>query len=146
MSISVHAWMKRSRQEGALDRDNAGRRARYGGWQVPAVERCALGMRRWYDCCHDNEYRQHHHCGLCTGDRSDGSDLTSLDTPYVMQAVREEAGNEQETLVTVVHLMTSGQVRLSADAPRPSGSCRQPRTWPRKAVEGAFPCRHHPGQ
>jgi hypothetical protein len=33
-----------------------------------------------------------------------------------MQAVREEAGNEQETLATVVHLMTSGQVRLSADA------------------------------
>jgi DNA-binding transcriptional regulator YiaG len=34
----------------------------------------------------------------------------------VMQAVREEAANEQETLATVVHLITSGQVRLSADA------------------------------
>jgi hypothetical protein len=39
--------------------------------------------------------------------------LTLLD---VMQAVREAAANEQETLATVVHLMTSGQVRLSADA------------------------------
>jgi hypothetical protein len=34
----------------------------------------------------------------------------------VMQAVREAAANEQETLATVVHLMTSGQVRLSDDA------------------------------
>ena len=33
-----------------------------------------------------------------------------------MQAVREAAANEQETLATVVHLMTSGQVRLSVDA------------------------------
>jgi hypothetical protein len=43
--------------------------------------------------------------------RSDA--LTLLD---VMQAVREEAANEQETLATVIHLITSGQVRLSADA------------------------------
>jgi hypothetical protein len=43
--------------------------------------------------------------------RSD--DLTLVD---VMQAVREEAANEQETLATVIHLLTSGQVRLSADA------------------------------
>jgi hypothetical protein len=43
--------------------------------------------------------------------RSDA--LTLLD---VMQAVREAAANEQETLATVVHLLTSGQVRLSDDA------------------------------
>jgi hypothetical protein len=34
----------------------------------------------------------------------------------VMQAVREEAANEQETLATIVHLLNSGQVRLSAQA------------------------------
>jgi hypothetical protein len=34
----------------------------------------------------------------------------------VMQAVREEAVNEQETLATIVHLLSSGQVRLSAPA------------------------------
>ena len=34
----------------------------------------------------------------------------------VMQAVREAAANEQETLATVVHLISSGQVRLSDDA------------------------------
>jgi hypothetical protein len=39
--------------------------------------------------------------------------LTLLD---VMQAVREVAASEQETLATVVHLLTSGQVRLSAQA------------------------------
>jgi hypothetical protein len=39
--------------------------------------------------------------------------VTLLD---VMLAVREEAANEQETLATVVHLLTSGQVRLSDDA------------------------------
>jgi hypothetical protein len=39
--------------------------------------------------------------------------LTLLD---VMQAVREAAANEQETLATVVHLISSGQVRLSDDA------------------------------
>jgi hypothetical protein len=39
--------------------------------------------------------------------------LTLLD---VMQAVREAAANEQETLATVVHLLTSGQVRLSDEA------------------------------
>jgi len=43
--------------------------------------------------------------------RSDA--VTLLD---VMQAVREEAANEQETLATVVHLLSSGQVRLSAHA------------------------------
>jgi hypothetical protein len=43
--------------------------------------------------------------------RSDA--LTLLD---VMQAVREAAASEQETLATVVHLLTSGQVRLSDDA------------------------------
>jgi hypothetical protein len=36
----------------------------------------------------------------------------------VVQAVREVAASEQETLVTVVHLITSGQVRLSDDARR----------------------------
>jgi len=40
-------------------------------------------------------------------------DVTLLD---VIQAVREEAANDQETLATVVHLISSGQVRLSADA------------------------------
>jgi hypothetical protein len=39
--------------------------------------------------------------------------LTLLD---VMQAVREVAASEQETLATVVHLLTSGQMRLSAQA------------------------------
>jgi hypothetical protein len=43
--------------------------------------------------------------------RSDA--LTLLD---VMQAVRAAAANEQETLATVVHLLASGQVRLSDDA------------------------------
>ena len=43
--------------------------------------------------------------------RSDA--LTLFD---VMQAVREEAANEQEALATVSHLLTSGQVRLSDDA------------------------------
>jgi hypothetical protein len=33
-----------------------------------------------------------------------------------MQAVSEVAANEQETLATVVHLISSGQVRLSDDA------------------------------
>jgi hypothetical protein len=34
----------------------------------------------------------------------------------VMQAVSEVAANDQETLATVVHLLSSGQVRLSAHA------------------------------
>jgi hypothetical protein len=34
----------------------------------------------------------------------------------VMQAVREAAANEQERLATIVHLLSSGQVRLSAPA------------------------------
>jgi hypothetical protein len=34
----------------------------------------------------------------------------------VIQAVREAAANEQETLATVVHFIASGQVRLSDDA------------------------------
>ena len=34
----------------------------------------------------------------------------------VIQAVREVAATEQETLATVVHLLTSGQVRLSDEA------------------------------
>jgi hypothetical protein len=34
----------------------------------------------------------------------------------VMQAVSEVAANEQETLAVMVHLLTSGQVRLSAPA------------------------------
>jgi hypothetical protein len=42
-------------------------------------------------------------------------DVTLLD---VFQAVREVAANEQETLATMVHLLTSGQVRLSDDAIR----------------------------
>ncbi len=40
-------------------------------------------------------------------------ELTLLD---VMQAVSEVAADAQETIATVVHLLTSGQVRLSADA------------------------------
>jgi hypothetical protein len=42
-------------------------------------------------------------------------DLTLLD---VIQAVREVATNDQETVATVLHLITSGQVRLSDDAIR----------------------------
>jgi hypothetical protein len=45
--------------------------------------------------------------------RSD--DGTLLD---VIQAVREEAANEQEIFATVVHLLSSGQVRLSDEAIR----------------------------
>ena len=41
--------------------------------------------------------------------------LTLLD---VMQAVSEEAANEEEILATVVHLIASGQVRLSDEAIR----------------------------
>ena len=41
--------------------------------------------------------------------------LTPLD---VMQAVRAAAANEQETLAVMVHLLTSGQVRLSDEAIR----------------------------
>jgi hypothetical protein len=33
----------------------------------------------------------------------------------VMQAVSDVAANEQETLATVAHLLSSGQVRLSDD-------------------------------
>ena len=40
--------------------------------------------------------------------RSD--DVTLVD---VIQAVSEEAANEEEMLATVVHLVSSGQVRLS---------------------------------
>ncbi len=43
--------------------------------------------------------------------RSD--DVTLVD---VIQAVREEAANELETLATVIHLLTSSQVRLSDEA------------------------------
>jgi hypothetical protein len=43
--------------------------------------------------------------------RSD--DVILLD---VMQAVRAAAANEQETLAVMVHLLTSGQVRLSDEA------------------------------
>jgi hypothetical protein len=42
-------------------------------------------------------------------------DVTLLE---VFQAVREVAADEQETLATMVHLLTSGQVRLSAKAIR----------------------------
>jgi hypothetical protein len=45
--------------------------------------------------------------------KSDG--LTLVD---VIQAVREAAANEQEILATVVHLLSSGQVRLSDEAIR----------------------------
>jgi hypothetical protein len=34
----------------------------------------------------------------------------------VLQAAREAAANEQETLAAIVHLLSSGQVRLSAPA------------------------------
>jgi hypothetical protein len=40
-------------------------------------------------------------------------ELTLLD---VLQAVSEVAANEQEILATMVHLLTSGQVRLSDEA------------------------------
>jgi hypothetical protein len=42
-------------------------------------------------------------------------DVTLLD---VFQVVREVAANEQETLATMVHVLTSGQVRLSDEAVR----------------------------
>lgn len=42
-------------------------------------------------------------------------ELTLLD---VIQAVGEVAANNQETLVTVVHLINSGQVRFSDEAIR----------------------------
>jgi len=42
-------------------------------------------------------------------------ELTLLD---VIQAVSEVAANEQEILATVVHLISSGQVRLSEEAIR----------------------------
>jgi hypothetical protein len=45
--------------------------------------------------------------------KSDG--LTLVD---VIQAVREAAANEQEILATVVHLISSGQVRLNDEAIR----------------------------
>jgi hypothetical protein len=41
--------------------------------------------------------------------------LTLLD---VIQAVSEVAANDQETLATVVHLITSGRVRLCDDTIR----------------------------
>jgi hypothetical protein len=41
----------------------------------------------------------------------------------VVQAVREVAANEPETLVTVVHLITSGQVRLSDEAMKLMSDC-----------------------
>jgi hypothetical protein len=34
----------------------------------------------------------------------------------VIQAVSEVAANEQEILATIIHLLTSGQVRLSDEA------------------------------
>ena len=42
-------------------------------------------------------------------------DVTLVD---VLQAVSEEAANEQEIVATVIHLLSSGQVRLSDDAIR----------------------------
>ena len=42
-------------------------------------------------------------------------DLTLLD---VIQAVSEVAANDLETVATVVHLISSGQVRLSDEAIR----------------------------
>jgi hypothetical protein len=42
-------------------------------------------------------------------------DVTLLE---VFQTVREVAANEQETLATIVHLLTSGQVRLHDEAIR----------------------------
>jgi hypothetical protein len=39
--------------------------------------------------------------------------LTLLD---VIQAVSDVAANEQEILATIIHLLTSGQVRLSDEA------------------------------
>jgi hypothetical protein len=41
---------------------------------------------------------------------------TVLTLCEVIQAVSEVAANDQETLATVVHLLSSGQVRLSAHA------------------------------
>jgi hypothetical protein len=44
------------------------------------------------------------------------SQTRTLQLCDVMQAVSEVAANEQETLATIVHLLSSGQVRLSAPA------------------------------
>jgi hypothetical protein len=44
------------------------------------------------------------------------SQTQALQLCEVIQAVSEVAANEQETIATVVHLLSSGQVRLSADA------------------------------
>ena len=46
---------------------------------------------------------------------SSSRNLTLLD---VIQAVHEEAANDQEALATVVHLISSGRVRLCDDAIR----------------------------
>jgi hypothetical protein len=45
--------------------------------------------------------------------RSDDATLVDL-----MQAVSEEAANEVETLAAMIHLLTSGEVRLSDEAIR----------------------------
>jgi hypothetical protein len=43
------------------------------------------------------------------------ADVTLVD---VIQAVSEEAANEEDILATVIHLITSGQIRLSDEAIR----------------------------
>jgi hypothetical protein len=99
----------------ARDRDDSGRRARYGGWQARCREVCTLGTMRWHDCClwvscsttPEDPFAQE------TVPMARSPALTLLD---VIQAVSEVATNEQETLATMVHLLTSGQVRLSDEA------------------------------
>jgi hypothetical protein len=72
---------------------------------------------RWHDCClwswvscsttPEDPFAQE------TVPMARSPALTLLD---VIQAVSEVATNEQETLATMVHLLTSGQVRLSDEA------------------------------
>jgi hypothetical protein len=45
-----------------------------------------------------------------------GSHTQALRLCDVIQAVSDVAANEDETLATILHLLSSGQVRLSAQA------------------------------
>jgi hypothetical protein len=52
---------------------------------------------------------------VCTGDRSDGQ-IPSVDASRCHPGGERSRRHEQETLATMVHLLTSGQVRLSDKA------------------------------
>jgi hypothetical protein len=61
-----------------------------------------------------------HYCRLVTGSATTwhllGQETFPMTLLDVIRAVREVAANDQETLATLVHLIRSGQVRLSEDA------------------------------